>query len=191
VVVPLGAVPPTAPRRGRLWAVLLLVLVLAVMVWVVGLAMAGGGTAPVAAIGLGPAGSGGQSAPVDAPPGILSAGGVPMLPVAGVAGPHGELAGLAGRPVRATAVLVESVPADEGFWVGTSGDDRVWVQLDGAGESPYRVRAGEHVDLSGQVVAHGPEYAAAIGLSADEGAEQLTRQAAHLEVPQGGVRLVR
>ena len=43
---------------------------------------------------------------------------------------------------------VLSVPADEGFWIGTSQNDRVWVQIVGKGESPYQVQAGDKVDFT-------------------------------------------
>jgi hypothetical protein len=181
---------PVAPRRGRRWLAALLLLALASTAVAAQLGVFGSGSAAAA----GPAPASGtpvrHPAVADPGPGELSAGGAPLLPVAGIAGPAGELSALAGRPVRGRAVVVESVPADEGFWVGTGGADRVWVQLAGAGESPYRVRPGERVDLSGQVVAHGPGYSDAIGVAADEGADQLTRQAAHLEVAQRDLRLI-
>jgi hypothetical protein len=186
------AAGPIAARRGRQWLVALLLLAMATTAGAAQLGVLGGesaaapaGRAPV------PGHPARHPGAVDPDPGDLSAGGASLLPLAGIAGPDGELSALAGWPVRGRAVVVESVPADEGFWVGTGGADRVWVQLAGAGESPYRVRPGERVDLSGQVVAHGPGYSAAVGVAGDEGADQLTRQAAHLEVAQRDLRLTR
>jgi hypothetical protein len=179
---------PSAARRGRLWLAALVLLALAITAVAAQLGVIGGESA---AAGPPPAtGPAARYPTTDPEPGALTAGGAALLPVAGIAGPDGDLAHLAGRPVRGRAVVVESVPADEGFWVGTGGADRVWVQLAGAGKSPYRVRAGEHVDLSGQVAAHGPAYPAAVGLGPGAEADLLTRQGAHLEVAQRDLRLV-
>ena len=100
------------------------------------------------------------------------------------------LGGLAGQPVTATGVRVLSVPADEGFWLGTSETERVWVQLTGeAGESPYQVQEGDLVDFEGTVEAHDAAFAEQVGVDAAEGAQQLTEQAAHLEVAKSSLRL--
>jgi len=98
--------------------------------------------------------------------------------------PAGRLTPYAGQTVTATGVLVQSVPADEGFWVGTNVADRVWVQLavGGAGESPEQVRAGDHVSFRGAVVANPPGFARRAGVTAAEGAAQLERQGAHIAV---------
>ena len=121
--------------------------------------------------------------------GPLTAGDTPLLPVAAVPGPDGSLAGLVGRPVTATDVVVQSVAADEGFWVGSSGTDRVWVQLAGVGESAYSVGPGDRVSFTGQVVGHDVGFAAQVGVDPAEGAEQLTRQAAHVAVAQADLQL--
>jgi hypothetical protein len=85
-------------------------------------------------------------------------------------------------------VLVQSVPADEGFWVGTSETDRVWVQLSGTDESGYVVQQGDRVDFTGQVTAHDPGFATQVGVAAAEGADQLDQQAAHIEVAKSQLR---
>jgi hypothetical protein len=85
-------------------------------------------------------------------------------------------------------VLVQSVPADEGFWVGTSETDRVWVQLSGTDESGYVVQQGDRVDFTGQVAAHDPGFATQVGVDAAEGADQLGQQAAHIEVANSELR---
>lgn len=123
-------------------------------------------------------------------PGMLSAGGRALLPVAAVAGANGELTGLVGQQASAQAVPVQSVPADEGFWVGNSETDRMWVKLVPDGESPIKVQKGQLLDLGGPVVAHGADFAGAEGVDDAEGAAQLTTQAAHIEAPQGQVRVV-
>jgi hypothetical protein len=87
-------------------------------------------------------------------------------------------------------VPVQSVDADEGFWVGPSATDRVWVQLTSNSESTITISAGELLDLSGPVVSHGADYARKAGVTAEEGADQLTREAAHLEVNPSQVKVV-
>ena len=100
------------------------------------------------------------------------------------------LGGLADQPVTATGARVLSVPADEGFWLGSSDAERVWVQLTGeAGESPYQVREGDLVDLEGTVAPHGAGFPAEVGVDDAEGAQQLAEQAAHLTVTKSSVRL--
>jgi hypothetical protein len=88
-------------------------------------------------------------------------------------------------------VPVRSVPADEGFWVGSRAADRVWVQLTVApAESPYQVRPGQLVDLSGPMTAHDSGFAGQVGVGAAEGADQLSRQAAHVAVQKADLRIV-
>ena len=100
------------------------------------------------------------------------------------------LAEFAGQPATATGVQVLSVPADEGFWVGSSDTERVWVQLTGeAGESPYQVQEGDTVDFEGTVVAHDEGFAGEVGVDEASGAAQLTEQGHHLEVAKSAVQL--
>ncbi|NEK86320.1 hypothetical protein GCU60_11195 [Blastococcus saxobsidens] len=133
----------------------------------------------------GTAGAGGSAAGQ-----MVTAEGESVLELA--AGPDGAaaLAGVTGQSVTGTAVQVLSVPADEGFWVGTSDTDRVWVQLTGeAGESPYQVTEGDTVDFEGTVVAHEPGFAAGVGVDEAEGASVLDGQGQHLEVAKSAVTL--
>jgi hypothetical protein len=121
---------------------------------------------------------------------VVTADGRSVLAPAAGADAAAALGGLAGQPVTATGVRVLSVPADEGFWFGTSETERVWVQLTGeAGESPYQVQEGDLVDLEGTLVEHDAAFAEQVGVDAAEGAQQLTDQAAHLEVAKSSVRL--
>ncbi|MEP6695886.1 MAG: hypothetical protein ABJA34_03300 [Pseudonocardiales bacterium] len=83
---------------------------------------------------------------------------------------------------------VLAVPADEGFWIGSS-DGRVWVQMIGAGESAQQIRPGLTVTFTGRRVAHGPGYAASVGLPSGPDATALDAQPSHLEVPQTQVRV--
>jgi RNA polymerase sigma factor (sigma-70 family) len=104
-------------------------------------------------------------------------------------GPHGPvlpvamaLAGLAGRLVQARGVRVLAVPADEGFWVGDGPGHRVWVQLQTRGESPERIRPGQRLTFTGVVTRNDPGFVRRVGLSDADGARELTRQGAHVEV---------
>jgi hypothetical protein len=146
---------------------------------------AGASTAPGAGASAAPS-AGGTAAAA----GTLTAGDTALLPVAGAAGPNGELTALVGRPVTAQSVAVQSVPSDEGFWVGTSETDRVWVELTvPPGESPYQVLAGQTVGFDGTVAAHDAGFAGQVGVDAAEGADQLTRQAAHIAVDKANLRI--
>ena len=87
-------------------------------------------------------------------------------------------------------LVVESVPADTGFWATTTRDERVWVTLVLPGRSSMPVQAGERVDVTGVVVFHGPGFAARAGVTAEEDVKLLTRQGSHLEARQGDVRVV-
>jgi len=75
---------------------------------------------------------------------------------------------LVGQPATAQLATVQSVPADEGFWVGTSDTNRIWVQLTGAGESPQTVKAGDHITFTGTEVANPAGFSAQVGVDAGE-----------------------
>jgi len=137
-------------------------------------------------------GTAGSTAPAGsgAPSSIIAADGSAVLDPAAPADPTEALGRLSGQAVTGSAVQVLSVPADEGFWVGTSDTQRVWVQLTGAaGESPYQVRQGDRVDFTGTVVAHDPGFAATVGVDDAEGAGQLSAQAQHIEVDRAALAL--
>jgi len=130
--------------------------------------------------GAGSAGDGGAPASAGAP---LTAGGQAILPI-----PAGGLASLAGQAVIGTAVTVESVVADEGFWVGSGATDRVFVFLTPqarttAGESPFQVEAGQRINLQGSLIPL-PGDAASLGVDPAEGAEQLQEQGHLVEATQ-------
>lgn len=92
-----------------------------------------------------------------------------------------------GDRVVANGVEVDAVPADEGFWVDAGGD-RVWVQVDTAGESPFAVREGQRLDLTGTVVAHGADFVQQPDFPAAD-AEELADAGAHVEVDVADVRV--
>jgi hypothetical protein len=174
---------PTAarPRRRWPWMVFMLIGVLALLLGVVRCS-ADSGPAVV------PAPPAWSAPPPPAAPGSLTAGATSVF-AAAAAGGQG-LALLTGQTATGHAVPVESVPADEGFWIGTGGTDRVWVQLTTNDESAITITAGQLLDLAGPVVPHGPDFAGKAGVSVADGAEQLTRAGAHLEVDPNRITVV-
>jgi hypothetical protein len=103
-------------------------------------------------------------------PATLSVGGVRFLPTARV----GSMTADVGRVAVAVDVPVQSVPADEGFWIGAGPGRRVWVQLRSRGESRVRVRAGERASFTGAVVRVPAGMPAKVGLSSADGAAELS-----------------
>lgn len=124
--------------------------------------------------------------------GTLFAGNAIVLPLsaASKAGDDGNLSAYVGEKATATAVQVQSVPADEGFWVGSSATDRVWVQLTGgSGESPYKVKKGDAVSFTGMVAANGSGFAAKAGVTDAEGKKLLSAQGQHIAVAKSALKL--
>lgn len=110
----------------------------------------------------------------------LSAGGQDLFGVSAA----GTLASLVGRPVEGRGVSVESVVADEAFWVGQPGR-RVLVFLTPqartrAGESPFQVQAGQRITLTGTVRPL-PADVRPFGVDKREGADELRSQAHYVE----------
>ena len=121
---------------------------------------------------------------------VVTADGQSVLALAAGPDSAAALAGLAGQPVTVTGARLLAVPADEGFWLGTSETERIWVQLTGeAGESPYQVQEGDVVDFEGMVVEHEAAFPGEVGVDDAEGAQQLTEQGAHLTAAKSSVRL--
>ncbi len=119
----------------------------------------------------------GQSQPGQSP---LQAGSRDVLALS-----TGNLRSVAGQPVSGTA-KVESVVSDEGFWVGSSPEQRVFVFLtsqarQSAGESGFQVRRGQTVQLQGTVTALSEASDAAAGVTEAEGRGQLDRQGALIQ----------
>jgi RNA polymerase sigma factor (sigma-70 family) len=88
-----------------------------------------------------------------------------------------------GKRVRAHAMIVESVPSDEGFWIGSKGA-RVFVRLamHGPRESPIRIEAGERVTFTGTLKRHRSGFARHHGVAEVEGAGELRRSPQHIVV---------
>jgi len=87
-----------------------------------------------------------------------------------------------GTQLSASNAPVQSVPADEGFWLGESPTRRVWVQLLNSAEQDHRIRPGDRVSFEGEVASHPPGFAERVGVTSAEGAAQLGRQGAHIAV---------
>jgi RNA polymerase sigma factor (sigma-70 family) len=108
-----------------------------------------------------------------------------LLPVPG----REVLARHAGQRVRGEHVPARGVDADEGFWVGTSDGDQLWVQLVGRGESPFRVRSGQRASFTGRLVPNPPGFARRVGMVPEEGAALAGRQGHHIEVAYDDITL--
>lgn len=101
----------------------------------------------------------------------------------------GQLRSLVGQTVLGHSMRVLSVPADEGFWVSNTGDDRVWVQLRTRhGESRVNVNAGDSVSFTGLVRSHDDGFARRVGVDSGEGAALLTREGGHVSVAAGKLK---
>ena len=88
-----------------------------------------------------------------------------------------------GRRVSAFGLKVTGVDADEGFWV-QKGDRRAWIQLETSTESPYTVRVGDTVSLSGRVLPHNPDFPSQICFCPGRftSANELSKAPTHLAV---------
>ena len=107
------------------------------------------------------------------PPGSLIADDQPLVPT-----PPSGLGSLAGHPAEGTAVVVQSVNGNEGFFVGPSVADRVYVEWGGdvgANEaSRFQPKVGEKVNLTGPVQKASRRELKRLGLPVD--AEQVVEE---------------
>jgi hypothetical protein len=176
-------------RTGWLWWLLGLLALAAIAALLLGV-FGGDDTdnAPSTASQNGqPAGTGTAAA------GALTAGGTNLLPV-----PDGGLSSAVGQDAQGRDVTVQSVvkgqedpDAREGFWVGSSQQDRVYVEWGGdvgANEADYQPNVGDKVDLTGPVKAAPQDPEQTLNLSADD-AQLVRSQGAYVnadEVTPGG-----
>jgi len=149
-----------------------------------------GGTAPPATGGTTPPATGGTAAPAPggtAPPPVVPGAAPPAAGAAAVGSvvaagaailplPADGLAASADQRATGTAVPVESVVSDEGFWIGSGPGERLFVQLQIDGESPFQVQAGQLVDLEGTVIPVSADPEAELGVDAAEGRDELVQQ---------------
>ena len=202
---------PLLTRRRSLTALAPLALLLALpgklVAWIRGnplpAAATGAGAAAVAVAVVVLTGSPPPPAPVAAPPpatprptapatprptapATLTVGSAAVLPSTRL----GSLAADAGRTAEADDVPVQSVPADEGFWVGGGPGARVWVQLKTGGrESAVRVRPGQRASFAAEVVRVTGGTAARIGLTDPAAVAELRAAGAYLVVDPARLRL--
>jgi RNA polymerase sigma factor (sigma-70 family) len=116
---------------------------------------------------------------------VRQGGAASHLPVAA------DLSSHTGADVTARRVTVQSVPSDEGFWVGSSPRARLWVQISDRGrrhETRFEVRRGEVVSFSGRIVSHGRRFPESIGVTEAEGGDQLRRAGYHVEIRARSLR---
>jgi hypothetical protein len=99
--------------------------------------------------------------------GQLTAGTAKLLPP-----PSGGLTGLVGETAAGKDAVVQSVNGNEGFFVGSSATDRVYVEWGGdVGEdesSRFQPQKGQKVDLTGPVQAAGPTQLRKLKLSPED-----------------------
>lgn len=100
---------------------------------------------------------------------------------------HGSLVALQGRTVVGCNLRVLSIPADEGFWVGTGTGARAWVELTAPGESGPDVDVDHTVSFTGRVVRHSTAFVRR--LETTRGAALLRRQDYHIEVVDRDLRI--
>lgn len=98
-----------------------------------------------------------------------------------------RLAESAGGAVEGDNLPIESVPANEGFWLGCA-DGRVWIQLMGVGESRERFMPDQRLDFNGTVVSHPDDFSTSVGVDESQGARELDGQRIHVEVRYSDVR---
>lgn len=104
--------------------------------------------------------AGGKPVPTQTPASIgrtgsgdLVAGGKNLLPVAQA----GDLKSTVGKPAVGTAVAVQEVVKGQGFWIGSSAKDRVYVEFGGdvgSDEQPgtdVGIVTGDRVNVTGEV----------------------------------------
>ena len=140
---------------------------------------AGVTTAAVAAAVLANLG-GDQPRPPQGPLTVVGAGKIPMS--------ASRLDDYVSKRVSGKGLLIDSVPANEGFWIG-GGNNRVFIRLTKPAESGFTARAGRRVTFAGTVVKHGPGFARRMGVTRAEGAAELRRGLVHIEAPQSKVEI--
>lgn len=185
---PATAKPETQPARRRrrlpFWVLkpiiglLIAIAAIVVMVRVVG--RQSGVTvpfvAPVSTTSTAPAPAGAQA-------GTITVGGVFLLPLTSSVDSAGSLGARTGLVVQAQGVQVLSTPTADGAWVGTSTDNRVYVQQVGQSASGVGFAVGQRLSFTGNLVANPPSLPGQVG----DGADLLTRLGQHVEVFRGAV----
>lgn len=163
--------------------ILAIVVVIAVIVFA--------GAAFIASRGDDPDPEQGPVSPRDQPVGtgagpaeLVTTEGTQLLP------PPDDFPALSGEEVRGSAVEVQSVSFDEGFWVGPGEDERVFVESDlDDRDGGFMPRTGDRLDLTGEIQEAPANAARRFRLSAQDG-RLLQSQGAFIDAdtvqPAGG-----
>jgi hypothetical protein len=105
---------------------------------------------------------------------------------AAVQGDDGDaerLAPLVGQEVQGVAVLIQQVVEDQGFWIGSDEQQRIFVVLPAGAQTDVEIAEGGRLDLVGMVQPNPPpEDPAAADLTAEQGAAQQAQQGHRLEL---------
>ena len=166
-------------KRGLLWGLLALLLLILAIVLLVSLLggddekkkSASGGTTTQQEQA---SGSGGTAATA----GTIIANDQTLLPLPA----DGTVEDLVGEQAQGTDVAVQAVNAQEGFWVGNSATDRLYVEFGGdvgeneAGSEAYEPKVGDKVDLTGEVRPSPVDPAAALNIDDADAAELVKSQ---------------
>ena len=115
--------------------------------------------------------------------GTITVGGVFLLPLSTATDSSGSLAARTGLVVQAQGVRVLSTPSANSAWVGTSADNRVYVQLVGTSAGAVTPVTDQRISFTGTMVPNGG------GLAAGDGADLLAQQGQHVEVFVGAVHM--
>ena len=110
--------------------------------------------------------------------GQLTAGGQSLLPMAQA----GDLDGSVGQDAQGRAVVVQSFVRNQGFWVGTSKQNRLYVEYGGntgENEPGGQPNVGTKVNLTGPVKAAPKDPGKTLNLVGDDAA-QVKEQGAYV-----------
>jgi len=179
-------------RRGLWWILGLLLFVLLLILLLRGCgddddngSGAGGATTEQTDGGSGDTGdTGGDSGDAEGGAGSLTSDGQNVF--AEILGGPGALEGLLGKDAEGTSVTVQEVVNEDGFWVGTSEEDRVFVEIEDDGAASIDVAKGDTVSFTG-VIEQNIE-AETYGLREEQGAQQFRDQGAHVQVQAGDLK---
>ena len=110
--------------------------------------------------------------------GTLAASGETLLPLPA----DGTVDDVIGEQAQGTGIAVQAVNAQEGFWVGGSATDRVYVEFGGKvgeneqGSASYEPKVGDKVDLTGEVRPSPVDPASALNIDDADAAELVKSQ---------------
>ena len=173
-------------RGGWLWWLLGLLALLVIGALLIGLLGGDDDSDNQGAQATATAESGTSQSGAGAAAGSLSARDTSLLPV-----PAGGLGGFEAETATGRQVTVQSVIDDEGFWVGTSRQERVYVEYGGdVGEDEtqgFEAAVGDSVDLTGEIRPAPENPGRTLNLPAAD-ARQVSEQGAYINAATAEVR---